>query len=257
VITAPYIVVELLVTGGRPANTPNDLTAVTVLTVLGWIIGSLAEATVVLAVSNSYLNANPDVQGSLRATLRRLGPVMIAVFLKWFVIMLGVMAGFAVSAMGVGLAAVMSGMVQTQGGTAALLVGGLLLVGALVLGGGLGLYLFARYFAVPATVVLEGLGVRAALRRSRDLSQGIKRKVLGALGLPMLLFFMFQFVVVILMSALPGPAIIGFVLQKAMILVATPILYVIATLLYYDARIRKEGFDIEIMAAELASSKVA
>jgi hypothetical protein len=28
---------------------------------------------------------------------------------------------------------------------------------------------------------------------------------------------------------------------------------VIATLLYYDARIRKEGFDIEIMAAELGS----
>jgi hypothetical protein len=32
---------------------------------------------------------------------------------------------------------------------------------------------------------------------------------------------------------------------------------VIATLLYYDARIRKEGFDIQVMAAELAASTSA
>jgi hypothetical protein len=32
---------------------------------------------------------------------------------------------------------------------------------------------------------------------------------------------------------------------------------VIATLLYYDARIRKEGFDIEMMAAELEGARPA
>jgi hypothetical protein len=259
VIYAPYIVVELLVTGGRPADTPSDLTAVMVLSLLGWVIGSLAEAAVVVAVSNSYLNADPDVQGSLRSTLRRFVPVLFAVLLKWLFIGMGAMVGFFVAALvaGIaGLAGVMSGTMQTEG-TGAVMVGALLLVGALVLGGGLGIYLFARYFAVPATVMLEGLGVLAGMRRSRDLSQGIKRKVLGALGLPMLLYFMFQFIVVALMGSLPGPAILSFVLQKAIILVATPILYVIATLLYYDARIRKEGFDIEVMAAELASTKVA
>ena len=40
-------------------------------------------------------------------------------------------------------------------------------------------------------------------------------------------------------------------MQQAATIVLTPIVAVIATLLYYDARIRNEGFDLEVMTAEL------
>lgn len=255
VLYAPYILIELLVTGGRALEPTSGAAPMFILTLLGWVIGSLAEAAVVLAVSNSYLRADPDVHGAVRGTLRRFGTVLIAGLLKWLAVALGLTAGFMVGALGAGILAVSTGAV---GGSASSVVLPIMLGGiSLLLGGAAALYLFAGYFAVPATVMLESLGARAGLRRSRELSAGFKWKVLGALGLPMLIFFAFQFVVVGLTAALPGPAILGFVLQKAMTVVVSPILAVIATLLYYDARIRKEGFDIEVMAAELGASPFA
>ena len=35
-------------------------------------------------------------------------------------------------------------------------------------------------------------------------------------------------------------------------LVSTPLVSIIATLVYYDGRIRQEGLDLQIMAADLA-----
>ena len=40
-------------------------------------------------------------------------------------------------------------------------------------------------------------------------------------------------------------------------LVTTPIVAIIATLLYFDARIRNEGFDLQIMATHLSGGAPA
>jgi hypothetical protein len=37
-------------------------------------------------------------------------------------------------------------------------------------------------------------------------------------------------------------------------LVVTPILYCVLTLLYYDLRVRKEAFDLEMLAAQLPTA---
>jgi hypothetical protein len=81
----------------------------------------------------------------------------------------------------------------------------------------------------------------------------MKGRILGALGVHMLMFFVIQMVLVGVAQLLPGPAFVKFLVQQVPAIVVSPILAVIATLLYYDARIRKEGFDIEVMAAELGS----
>ena len=141
---------------------------------------------------------------------------------------------------------------MAAGGPGAALFG-LLFVLAMLVSVPLAIFLFARYFAVPATVVLEGLGVVAGLRRSNTLSKGMKGKILGALGLPMLMFLVIQTVLVAVAQLLPGPAFLAFLVQQIPAIIVSPILAVISTLLYYDARIRKEGFDIEVMAAELGS----
>jgi hypothetical protein len=246
---APYVIV-LLATGADPADPAASPAAVGFILILGWITGSLLEAAVVVAVSNSYLHGQPDAGGALRHTIARLGTVLMAVLVKWLLIALAFMV-----AVFLGAAASAIIVVGAGGANAAVGAIGLIVVGVLfVLSVPVMLYFFASFFAVPATVVLEGLGVRSALRRSRELARGFKWKVLGALGLPMLLFMVFQLVLAGIVGLLPVPRVIAFLLEQTGTVIAYPILAVIGTLLYYDARIRKEGFDIEMMSAELEPS---
>jgi hypothetical protein len=250
VVFAPYVLLELLLTGGQ-SNMNSSPAAVAALSVVGWIFGSLSEAAIVLAVSNSYLRNEPDPAGSLRRTARRLGSIMLVISAKWLAIGLGLVLGLAAGMIGAGTLIALSGLLGL--GTFGVILSALLIVVATVLGGLLSLHYFALFFAIPATLVLEGTGVGASLRRSRALAQGFKRKILGALGLPTLVFFVLQFIIVAMVELLPGPRLLTTLGWQAVNVVASPILSVIATLLYYDARIRKEGFDIEIMAAELGS----
>ncbi|MGH7500360.1 MAG: hypothetical protein ACREL7_01250 [Longimicrobiales bacterium] len=248
----PYIVVQLLLTGGDPVE-PTVAGAMTasVVLVFGWVIGSIMEAAVVVGVSNSYLHGKPDVPEALRRTFARLGAVLFSVSAKWFLIALGFMAAIMVGGFTSALIAVGAG---TAGAGAGLLAA-ILMIGVFAIAIPVGLFFFASFFAVPATVILEGVGVGAGLRRSRVLSRGIRRRILGALGIPMLLFMVFQLTVAGIAQFLPGPRLVGFLAEQVVTIIAYPIIAVIATLLYYDARIRKEGFDIERMAAELEPSR--
>jgi hypothetical protein len=247
---APYIVVELLVQGTQPIDPANPSTWVFLLLLVGWLFGSLMEAATVLAVSNSYLHGAPDVAGTLRATLARFGTILFAIAAKWFLIGLAFMAGLLFA--GLAALAVMIGAGMTGGGGAVPAAPtAFLMVFLVTISLPLGLFMFARYFAVPATIVLEGLGVGAGLRRSRELSKGIKGRIIGALGIPMLLVVAIPLVLTGVLALLPLPRFLTFLVEQAVTVVAYPIVAVIATLLYYDARIRREGFDIERMAAEL------
>lgn len=112
------------------------------------------------------------------------------------------------------------------------------------------MYVTARYFAVTPAIVLEDRGLFDALSRSSELSEGRKWHVLNALGLVLLIYFVLYFG-----FAMVGTFIGGFVVQSLMVGVVTILLYpaivITAVLLYYDARIQREGFDIELMADAL------
>lgn len=246
---APYVVIQLLLTGGDPVE-PTTAGAATsaIVLVFGWIIGSIMEAAVVTGVSNSYLHGRPDVPAALRRTFQRLLPVLLSVTAKWVLIGLGFMGAITAGAITSAVIAIGAGSTGQVGPG---ILTGILVTGVFLIAIPVGLYFFATYFAVPATVILEGAGVIHGLKRSRDLSRGLKRRILGALGLSMLLFVIFQLILAALFALLPGPRIIGFLAEQVITIIAYPIIAVIATLLYYDARIRKEGFDIERMAADL------
>jgi hypothetical protein len=253
VVFAPYVVLQLLLVGGVDA-TPS-IAETLILAALAWVFGSIADAAVVLSVSNSYLRDDPDAGGALRQTIARMGTVLLAVGAKWGIIAGGMavtlIAGSMVSALVVGGTAAAGSVAPT-----ALLV--FAVVGLMFLiSVPLALFFWARYFAVPATVMLEGVGVRAGLRRSRALSRGYKRKVLGALGISTLVLLVMQIALGAAFSLVPGPSVIRFLLGQSVTVIAYPVLSIIATLLYYDARIRKEGFDIEVMAAELGAPGTA
>jgi hypothetical protein len=113
-----------------------------------------------------------------------------------------------------------------------------------------GILLFARYFAVPATVVIEGLGPGAALGRSRRLAEGERGKILATLGLGWLVYVAIAIALTLTFSGLAG-VFVGQVVAGILIMVVYPVLGILTVLLYFDVRIRKEGYDLEVLARDL------
>lgn len=126
--------------------------------------------------------------------------------------------------------------------------------------------LLVGYYAVNTrltfatqTIVLEHLGGVDGLRRSWNLVRGSFWRVLGinfVLGLLVGLIAQGpSFAISIGANLLPWP-MVGFVLniaaQSIIQILILPIEFAALTLLYYDLRIRKEGFDLQLLAQQLA-----
>jgi len=109
------------------------------------------------------------------------------------------------------------------------------------------LYVVARYFAIVAAIVVEGQGVFSSFGRSATLSRGRKWHILLTLLLAFLIFFIGYFAVVIV-SAMIGNAVITTIMTVVVSILAYPMFAITEMLLYYDARVRNEGYDIEMMA---------
>lgn len=128
-------------------------------------------------------------------------------------------------------------MVTTVAGLALLVVPGLLAI--------------VRLFAVTPAVVLEDRGALEAVRRSAALSRGIGWKILATVGVPAAAFILVWIVLMLLFEAWTGREASATYLASVVTTLATPFLYVLATMTYYDARIVREGLDLELMADAL------
>jgi hypothetical protein len=111
-------------------------------------------------------------------------------------------------------------------------------------------YAIARFFAVSQLIVLENLGIVAAFTRSGMLSQNRKGHILLTLFLVFVIFIMLSFAVT-MVAQVVGSIAASVVLQTLYTVVAYPLIGITQMILYYDARIRAEGFDIEVMTGAL------
>ena len=125
----------------------------------------------------------------------------------------------------------------------------LLYIGVLFLFVG-ALYVAARYFAVSTVVVLEGTGAVEGFRRSTVLSHNRKWHVLNTLGLIGIIILLLS-VGVAIMAEMTGSTVLKIVINGAFGIVAYPISGLVEMMLYYDTRMRSEGFDLEHMAQSL------
>lgn len=116
-----------------------------------------------------------------------------------------------------------------------------LLVGAL--------YVAARWFAVGTVVILEERGATEAFERSTRLSEDLKMHALLAQGLVWTIYFVL--VIAVSVATIPLPNLVEQVVDGVASIVAFPVVALTGTVLYYDARIRNEGFDLEHMAGAL------
>ncbi len=117
-------------------------------------------------------------------------------------------------------------------------------------------YVATSTLVMPVAATVEGAGPMAALRRSWALSEGNRWRVLGL----QLLLVVLNGVISALLSAIFVSALIAdenarAILQQVTNVVANvawaPVQWATFTILYYDLRVRREAFDLQLAAEAL------
>ena len=207
------------------------------------VIVPLGEAATTRAVSDRYLDRPSSLLSAYRAAWSRLGALISMIF-----ILVGAYAG--------SLAAVI-GLVALLGAVGAGGLGALLAIVAFVALVPVLIVIYVRtVVAVPAIVLERASGWRG-LQRSWQLISGRFWPTFGRMLLLALIASIISSVIAAIFE-IPGAALAPgntFVFDQVASAVAAvfvgPITYIGVTLLYYDIRIRKEGFDIEMLARSL------
>jgi hypothetical protein len=182
------------------------------------VFSIVSSSAVVVIVSDSYLGREVSIGAALQRVISRIWAVFWTAILQFVLAMVG---------------------------TVLFLIPGLLCV--------------AWFFAATVVVVIEGKSTFAALARSKQLASGSVGRILGILFLTIILVFVIEVIVAMVLGfagvlfAHAGPALTTLAGNIASLLIY-PFFTVVITLLYYDLRIRKEGFDLEMMSAELGQS---
>lgn len=119
-----------------------------------------------------------------------------------------------------------------------------------------GVILLSGLLLSTVVAVLEGPpSATAAMGRSWELTRGYRGKVL----LTMLVAFLMLTVPSVVIGAIWGllgtvtaESVPMLVVQSLLSVFIYPFVYVVMTVLYYDIRVRKEGFDLELLASSLS-----
>lgn len=213
--------------------------------VLPFVTGAVARV-----VGGSYLGETVPVGAALRAGLGRWWSLLSAWILVHLVEFVGVIAGFVLLLLG----AVASG--GGGGGTVVVVLGGIVMA----LGFLGAVFIMPLFVAVAPAIVMEDIGAVRAMRRSSRL---MRRRYWPYLGTALLTGLL----ATIVTSALTAvPMVLTFVIGSGAWLllaiggvlanvVALPFVAIVATLMYFDGRIRAEAFDLTVVADELARGR--
>ncbi|HEY2898825.1 MAG TPA: hypothetical protein VGJ12_16920 [Gemmatimonadaceae bacterium] len=196
---------------------------------------TVCDAVLTIAVSDGYLNGEIDLARAFSTGMRKIMAVFLASFFR------GLLLGLAILVVGVGAVIVTAFKMP------------LLFVLVVPLAIWVIAYVLLRTFAIIPVVVLENIGANTSMTRTLQLSQNCAAHVFFSLGLAFFLYFVFSGIIQALGLTLLTPATAG-IIGAVLIIPIYPLLTVVSTMLYYDLRIRKEGFDLEIMSRELGSN---
>ncbi|MEO8295455.1 MAG: hypothetical protein ABI613_08075 [Gemmatimonadota bacterium] len=111
------------------------------------------------------------------------------------------------------------------------------------------------------SLVLEDITPSAALSRSWNLTKGFRWKMFGLLVILVIIIAIPSIAISFLdpsagaaglMGQASTQALVWIVLQQLATILVYPLLYCALTIAYYDLRVRKEGFDLELLESTLA-----
>jgi len=217
-----------------------------------------AQGALIHAVSETYLGHNTSVKASYGAMRSRLGR-LIGTLILWSILVFGIPALFGIGAAVVAPSLAMMGL----GG----LIVGIIAVVAVILAIWIFATLFLKWLLADKVVVLEEVAWMKALRRSKELMKGrtepgfwksVKTKasliILVGFLIGLGIHLLFQLPGVLLGIVFPGGLVVNTVqgvLNMVATSLATAYTAIAMILFYYDIRVRKEGFDLRMMAEKL------
>ena len=213
--------------------------------ILYYLASLVLTAGTVRIISDAYLGRMPRLQDALALGLSKLWG-LVGVGLGKGVIVLLAAFGFAII---VGLLAVMA-----KGAGAG---GALLIFVAGVAGAWFVIYVLCGYGVTTPIVVLEELGSAFdAFRRSWELTRGFRGKVFGLGFIAFLLFnalpnWVIQIPAAITRLTMPGVSIALGALATIVPVILSPAIAAVITLIYYDLRVRREAFDLQVLGQRL------
>ncbi len=207
-----------------------------------YFAGLLLTAGAIRIISDSYLGRSPQLRDAIGLGASKIWPL--------FVVGLGkaIVLGLCVALIGVAGAVIAAG-----GGKAAGVIIGLLLI---VAGMWLVIFVACGYAVTTQVVVLEELGSSFdAFGRSWGLTRGFKRKILVTAVVAGIIFslpaLVFSGLGGFFRMQNPGLGQTFTVLAAVLPIVMTPLLACVFTLMYYDLRVRREAFDLQLLGRQL------
>jgi hypothetical protein len=230
------------------------------------IFQPLLEGALAHSISQRYLGRETGVGDSFGAALRH-SPALIGA--RLIPVLAGSLLGGVLIGGGVLIAMLVVGQSFTEeiepGGIAAIMGLGLLGFGVVAAIFLIGMALLIRILFTSQAVIVENAGAWQSLVRSWQLTQGFFWRILGyVLLIALIIYFL---------VALPGGVVsftgtmIGldqrvlFVINTCanavLSVIATPFTMITYTLLYFDLRVRKEGFDLEYQANALLAGNIS
>ncbi|HVD06125.1 MAG TPA: hypothetical protein VNB89_08915 [Gemmatimonadaceae bacterium] len=200
---------------------------------------AVVDGAMTLAAGDAYFGREVSAASALRGALSKGGTLVLSNILRMLTI---------------GGAAVVGGIVIALLGRANGAIAVLLIVVLSVLM----LLLFARLFATTNAVVFENSGASESLNRSFALSKDSAWRIFGVILLSYVVLIVAQIAI-----GLTVQVVISMVLRSPMVAsmvgnvigaLLYPFLSIALMVLYFDQRIRKEGYDLDVLSDGLPKS---
>jgi len=214
--------------------------------VLQYFAGLLLTAGVIRVISDFYLGRDASLSQALALGTHKVWPLFVVGLGKAIVIgLVFFVPGF--------LAAIAIPLLAKTGGLGAL-VAIALICGATWLA----MFVACGYGVTTQVVVLEPLASSFdAFGRSWDLTRDRKLKVLGLALVAFILVAVPSIGIgalagVLRLSSYSGASVL-LVLAAILPVILTPVLPCVFTLMYYDLRVRREAFDLELLSQQLGA----
>ena len=200
---------------------------------------AVVDGAMTLAAGDAYFGREVSAASALRGALSKGGTLVLSNILRMLTI---------------GGAAVVGGIVIALLGRANGAIAVLLIVVLSVLM----LLLFARLFATTNAVVFENSGASESLNRSFALSKDSAWRIFGVILLSYVVLIVAQIAIgltvqVVISTILRSPVVASMV-GNVIGALLYPFLSIALMVLYFDQRIRKEGYDLDVLSDGLPKS---
>ena len=241
--------------GAKPGDAPLQIALLLIGSFLFGIVYLLAYAfalgATTVAVSHLYMGRETSVGAAYRAVQPHWVRLVVLLFWCWLRLFLTMMGIVLVG----GVLAAIFGMISPAFSIFFMAL-------AVVGGGGLCVFFVVRWGVSVPAVVLENLPARSSLARSVELTSDNRGRtflvILCALVITYATVALLQ-VPFIVGATLAGPGtalsmllgIVGAVLGGIGSMFSGPIMIIGLAMMYYDLRIRKEAFDLQVMLDSL------